>query len=111
VLGTIADGAGGASPKIRVAAIAQLDRIDGRAAGAAFGRLLRDRQVSRLRRWWLVALNEELLSLADEVTLEDRLGDVESWRLAVRAFRLAMRGPERVFGPLPDPDGHPLTNA
>jgi hypothetical protein len=110
-LGAIAEGAGGAPLKTRVAAIALLDRIDGRAAEVAFGRLLRDRRVFRLRRWWLVVADDGLLSQADEATLEDRLGDAESWRLALRQFRLAMLAPERVLGPVANPVEHPPPGA
>jgi len=84
----------------RVAAIAELDSIDSRAAEVLFGRLLRDQRISRIRRWWLAMDRDELLSSADAAAMDDRLGDSDDrtpqwiWRVMV----LLIRRPEDVLG-------------
>jgi hypothetical protein len=100
VLVTIADDRRN-RPRVRCAAIRRLDAIDHRAAGAAFGRLLRDRRVPRPYRWWLATLNLQLLADSDATVVTDRLGDPDTvgWRqLAVRLLRLLPADPERILG-------------
>ena len=105
VLAAIADGVGAPATSIRMAAIVRLDAIDGRAATTAFSRLLRDRRIPRLRRWWYAVLNSDLLAHSDAALLADRLGDLDaiaSWRLVARALWLAAHTPDRILGQGPN---------
>jgi hypothetical protein len=87
ILGSI--GAGDADLTARVAAITQLSVLSPRAASTLFGRLLRDRRISRLRRWWLAVTEGELLSDADAAILNETPAQ----------YLLPLRRPESVLGP------------
>ncbi|GAA4608461.1 hypothetical protein GCM10023107_86720 [Actinoplanes octamycinicus] len=97
VVGPIATG--DPDRRTRLAAIEQLDHVDRQAAEAAFGALLRDRRINRLRRWVLTLNSGELLSAADARTLDDRLGepDLGLVRFLLRLSRLLPRDPADVF--------------
>jgi hypothetical protein len=87
VLGSI--GAGDPDLTARVAAITQLSVTSPRAASTLFGRLLRDRRIPRLRRWWLAVTEGELLSDADAAVLNE----------SPAQYLLPLRRPESVLGP------------
>ncbi|GIE34867.1 hypothetical protein Ait01nite_079120 [Actinoplanes italicus] len=99
VLEPIATSAAEAST--RMEAITQLDAIDRRAAGVAFGALLRDGRIGRLRRWALLPGNHHLLSSNDANALAQRLGDPENglMRFSCKVLLLALQQPIRVLGP------------
>lgn len=93
-----------ADPKVRVAAIAELDTIDSPAARRLFGQLLRDRRIGRFRRWLLASAHDDLMSYADTETIAARLGDIDDGlvRWTREVFVLAIQRPERVLGPPAD---------
>ncbi|NMO56107.1 NACHT domain-containing protein [Actinoplanes sp. TBRC 11911] len=81
--------AGDADVTARVAAMNRLDVLSRRAASTLFGRLLRDRRIPRLRRWWLAYTEGDLLSDADAAILNES---------PLPVVALVLRRPEKVLG-------------